>query len=67
MPASCITNGSISCRLTLFVCLMIGLVGHGAHVARGEWGVLSDMHNYHTCFDLDPLQSNVPRDRKSVV
>jgi hypothetical protein len=60
MPASCITNGTIACRCTLFVGLMICLLGHGTHVARGEWGVLSDMHNYHACFDLDPRQSNVP-------
>ena len=36
------------------------LVGVGVEPVAAAWGVLSDMHNYHECFGLDPQQANYP-------
>ncbi len=45
-----------------FAAITVILIGIAAtpDVGFGAWGVLSDMHNYHQCFGLDPSTSNYP-------
>ncbi len=47
-------------ELVLATLLVIAMAGIGTNRAEAAWGVLSDMHNYHQCFGLDPSQSNYP-------
>ncbi len=51
---------SLISSLVLAFGLTVFVLGSGVNVAEAAWGVLSDMHNYHECFGLDPQQSNYP-------
>ena len=51
-------SDTLSLSTTLII--LVAVVCGGVNVAFGAWGVLSDMHNYHECFGLDPIQSNYP-------
>jgi hypothetical protein len=55
-----ISHRSLSCNLGLVTVFLLSLFVGGVDVAPGAWGVLSDMHNYHECFGLDPKACNYP-------
>jgi hypothetical protein len=60
MIQHCFYKGPVFSKLVATGVFMAITFGSGANVALGAWGVLSDMHNYHGCFGLDPDTSNYP-------
>ncbi|MFO7904165.1 MAG: hypothetical protein ACQESR_11825 [Planctomycetota bacterium] len=57
-----VSTGSRVCLLRLAAGLTVLLLILGAEIrtVHAGWGVLSDMHNYHECFGLDPQETNYP-------
>ena len=60
IDATSIFNRSLRRLTVAAVGLLVGTAGSSVNVAMAAWGVLSDMHNYHECFGLDPQASNYP-------